>query len=173
MKLSVACNFDDALIPALAPYPVYEVYGKLTSDVLGGGRWGLQKDEIINHVQLQMVITVTDDRRSAKARSRAIVMGNSPPGSGKMLLAEGLYENIYVRESGVWMIKRIWWVPTFYFQIAGFENAAFDSAPESEEYPPDQHSGPVDEALGRRFLPFHYRPPFTGRAIPSPSSDRA
>ena len=30
MKLSVACNFDEALLPALAPYPVYEVYGKLT-----------------------------------------------------------------------------------------------------------------------------------------------
>lgn len=38
MKLSVACNFDEALLPGLAPYPVYEVYGKLTSDVLGGGR---------------------------------------------------------------------------------------------------------------------------------------
>ncbi|MBK6847078.1 MAG: U32 family peptidase [Proteobacteria bacterium] len=38
MKLSVACNFDDALLPGLAPYPVYEVYGKLTSDYFGGGR---------------------------------------------------------------------------------------------------------------------------------------
>lgn len=38
MRLSVACNFDQALIPALAPYPVYEVYGKLTSDYFGGGR---------------------------------------------------------------------------------------------------------------------------------------
>ena len=38
MKLSVACNFDDALIDGLAPYPVYEVYGKLNSDMFGGGR---------------------------------------------------------------------------------------------------------------------------------------
>ncbi len=38
MKLSVACNFDDDLIDGLAPYPVYEVYGKLTSDYYGGGR---------------------------------------------------------------------------------------------------------------------------------------
>jgi collagenase-like PrtC family protease len=38
MKLSVACNFDDELLDGLAPYPVYEVYGKLTSDYFGGGR---------------------------------------------------------------------------------------------------------------------------------------
>jgi len=38
VKLSVACNFDDALLDGLAPYPVYEVYGKLNSDPFGGGR---------------------------------------------------------------------------------------------------------------------------------------
>ena len=38
MKLSVACNFDDALLQGLAGYPVYEVYGKLTTDYFGGGR---------------------------------------------------------------------------------------------------------------------------------------
>ncbi len=38
MKLSVACNFDDALIDGLAGYPVYELYGKLNSDPFGGGR---------------------------------------------------------------------------------------------------------------------------------------
>ncbi len=38
MKLSVACNFDEQLIEGLAAYPVYEIYGKLTSDYFGGGR---------------------------------------------------------------------------------------------------------------------------------------
>lgn len=38
MRLSVACNFDDALLQGLAGYPVYEVYGKLTRDYFGGGR---------------------------------------------------------------------------------------------------------------------------------------
>lgn len=38
MKFSVACNFDEALLDGLAPYPVYEVYGKCTSDYFGGGR---------------------------------------------------------------------------------------------------------------------------------------
>lgn len=141
-------------------------------DVLGGGRWGLLKDEIINHIQLQMVTTVADDRMSAKCRSRALVQGNSPPGSGKMMLAEGLYENAYVKEDGRWKIKSIWWVPTYYFEVAGFEHAAFDSGPESEEFPPDRPSAPRDEALGRRFPPFHYVHPFTGALTPSPSFDK-
>ncbi len=38
MKLSVACNFDEDLLEGLKPYPVYEIYGKLTSDYFGGGR---------------------------------------------------------------------------------------------------------------------------------------
>ncbi len=38
MKLSVACNFDDALLEGLDGYPVYEIYGKLTADYFGGGR---------------------------------------------------------------------------------------------------------------------------------------
>lgn len=38
MRLSVACNFDDALIDGLAGLPVQELYGKVTADHAGGGR---------------------------------------------------------------------------------------------------------------------------------------
>ncbi len=141
-------------------------------EVLGGGRWGLLRDEIINHIQLQMVITVDPGRTTARMRSRALVQGNSPPGSGKMLLAEGLYENEYVKVDGRWRIKRLWWVPTYYFQVAGFDAAVFDSGPPSTEFPPDAPSGPRNEALGRRFPPFHYAHPFTGARTPAPSSQQ-
>jgi hypothetical protein len=86
-----------------------------------------------------------------------------------MLLAEGIYENLYVRENEIWKIARLWWVPTYYFQVAGFENAVFDSAPESTEFPPDAPSAPRDVKLGRRFAPFHYDHPMTGLPVPSPS----
>lgn len=36
MKLSVATNFDNNLIEELKQYPVYEVYGKLQEDIVGG-----------------------------------------------------------------------------------------------------------------------------------------
>ena len=36
MRLSVATNFDSALVDALRGYPVVELFGKLRADVLGG-----------------------------------------------------------------------------------------------------------------------------------------
>jgi hypothetical protein len=38
-------------------------------DVLGGGRWGLLPNEVINHVQQQLLITVDDDRLHAPMAS--------------------------------------------------------------------------------------------------------
>lgn len=142
---------------------------RFLQDVLGLGRWGMLENEIMHHIQLQMIISVADDRHTASARCRAVIQGNSPPGSGKMLLAEGVYENSYVRENAVWKIARLWWVPTYYFQVAGFENAVFDSGPESTDFPPDAPSGPLDAKLGRRFMPFHYDHPMTGKPVPSPT----
>jgi len=142
---------------------------RFLSEVLGGGRWGLLRNEIINHLQLQPVITLADDGASARMRSRAVVQGSSPPGGDKMLWAEGVYENQYVKEDGRWKIKHLGWVPTFYVEIAGFERAVFESAPVSAAFPPDQASAPPDDALGRSFLPFHYRHPLSGTRVLSPA----
>lgn len=38
MKISLATNFDDNLIDQIKDYPIYEVYGKLNGDIIGGGR---------------------------------------------------------------------------------------------------------------------------------------
>ena len=38
VRFSVACNFDPELVDRIRPWPVYEVFGKLTSDYFGGGR---------------------------------------------------------------------------------------------------------------------------------------
>ena len=38
MKISLATNFDDELIDKIKGYPIYEVYGKMKEDILGGGR---------------------------------------------------------------------------------------------------------------------------------------
>ncbi|MBS1244706.1 MAG: peptidase, partial [Deltaproteobacteria bacterium] len=38
MRLSVATNFDPALVDALRGYPVVELFGKLREDAVGGGR---------------------------------------------------------------------------------------------------------------------------------------
>ena len=38
MKISLATNYDDALIDQIKEYPIYEIYGKLKNDFVGGGR---------------------------------------------------------------------------------------------------------------------------------------
>lgn len=38
MKISLATNFDDLLIDKIKTYPIYEVYGKMKNDFIGGGR---------------------------------------------------------------------------------------------------------------------------------------
>ena len=65
MKLSVACNFDEALLDGLAGYPVYEIYGKLTSDYFGGGRPSFYLPEV-NRRRLERYV---DARPTAAASS--------------------------------------------------------------------------------------------------------
>jgi len=138
-------------------------------EVLGQGRWGLLKDEVINHVQQQLMITVSDDRQRAWARSRAEVQGNSPPDTPTFLLADGIYENTYVREGGRWKIEGITVTMTYY---AALERRAvsFPTAPPSTLLPPDRPSQPVVEALGRQFNPWHFRHPIEDYALAVPAS---
>ena len=138
---------------------------RFLEDVLGQGRWGLTRNEIINHMQHQLVISVDPDRRHAQARARAVVQIGPPEGGDLMTWAEGLYENTYVREDGKWKIQRFWWTPTFYVSFPGYESVQFQSGPASESFPPDEPSHPPDERIGRGFPPFHYPHPITGRAV--------
>jgi hypothetical protein len=137
--------------------------------VLGNGRWGLLKDEVINHVQQQLLITVDEDRQHARARSRAEVQGNSPPTTPTFLFADGIYENVYVREGGRWKIQGITVTMTYYASLQR-ERVSFPTAPPSADLPPDQPSQPIVEALGRQFNPWHFRHPLEGYALPIPAS---
>jgi hypothetical protein len=138
-------------------------------EVLGQGRWGLLKNEVINHVQQQLMITVADDRQRAWARSRAEVQGNSPPDTPTFLFADGIYENVYVREGGRWKIQGLTVTMTYY---AALERKAvsFPTAPPSTTLPPDKPSQPVHEALGRQFNPWHFRHPIEGYELAIPAS---
>ncbi len=61
MKLSVACNFDPALLEGLQGYPVYELFGKLTSDYFGGGRPSFYLPEV-NRKELESYVKKTHER---------------------------------------------------------------------------------------------------------------
>ena len=64
--------------------------------------------------QMQDVITVAPDRKTAKGRFRGLLMGGChesrayrPDGLPLQFYEAGLYENDYVRDAGVWKIKRL------------------------------------------------------------------
>jgi len=56
MKISLATNFDDNLIEEVKKYPIYEIYGKLKNDFIGGGRpdntlIDIQRERFEKHVK--------------------------------------------------------------------------------------------------------------------------
>lgn len=148
---------------------------RFLTDVLGGeGQAGLHKNQVINHTQHQGVVTISEDRRSAKGRWRAQVQaGSAPPDvanaspeelKGAMMFADGVYENTYKKENGIWKIHRFWWVPTYYVTL-NYDRMWYDTAPVSTSFPPQEESYPIDAALGRKFAPYHYPHPVTGEAV--------
>jgi SnoaL-like domain len=139
-------------------------------EVLGGGRWGLLKNEVINHVQQQLFITVNEDRQRAQARARAEVQGNSPPDTPTFLFADGIYENEYIREGSQWKILSIRVTMTYYAALER-RSLTFPTAPPSLSFPPDLPSQPLARGLGRQFNEFHFRHPITGAALRTPASD--
>lgn len=141
-------------------------------EVLGEGRWGLLEDEVINHVQMQPVITIASDGRTARTRVRAQVQGNSPPTTDFFLLADGVYENEYVKEDGAWKIKGLC-VAITYYALLQREKLWFRSAPQSDRFPPDSPSRPADPGLGRQFSAWHFPHPVTGEPLKIPASASA
>lgn len=123
-----------------------------------------------------MVITVAPDRMTAKMRSRAIIQVTAAAdatGGMKQRWSENPYENLYVREDGVWKIKRLWATPIIYFLVPGTENDELVDAGPSDGFPPDALSRPIDERLGRGFPPYHMPHPITGRPVMSPAEGTA
>jgi hypothetical protein len=162
---------------------------KFLRDVNGGGLTGLKPLQVINHAQSQGVITVSTDRQRAQGRWRGIVQAGGgeqrqpipqggqssansrapagPPGAltgGTMMYAEGVYENSYVRENGVWKFELLFWVPTYYV-THDYNSMWFESSAASTSFPPQRPPTPPMPGLGRQFMPFHYRHPMTGAAV--------
>lgn len=148
---------------------------RFLKDVLGGkSQPGLHRNQIINHTQHQPIVTIGADGKSAAGRWRALVQAGSRPPTGgdatpealagAMMWSDGVYENTYRKEDGIWKIHRFWWSPTFYATLQ-YENLWFDTAPVSKEFPPQEASHPLTKGLGRTFVPYHYRHPVTGKVV--------
>ena len=124
-------------------------------EVIAHNRTKLMKNEIYNHLQLQMVITVDADGLHAKARSRALIQGARNQVTS-LLLAEGVYENSYVKQNGIWKIQHMYWAPTFYADIPVKETIRFAGVTESTTVAPDVPARAPDPDIGRVIVPIHF-----------------
>jgi hypothetical protein len=134
---------------------------------------------LLDHFQMQDIVTVSEDRATAKGRFRALLAGGShesredkPEGLPLQFWEAGVYENDYVREEGVWKLKRldyrVQWQADY---EAGWSRQEAHLRPASVTFP-ENPLGP-DELLDvarpmwpeRAHVEFHYAHPAVQRAL--------
>lgn len=139
---------------------------------LGGGQDGLVYGQLYEHAQLQPEVDVAADGLSARGRWRELQMTGH---FGKdAFWGDGIEENTYVRESGVWKIKSLHVYINFIAPHVGgwprLQPAAEDWRTEvAKAFPPDRP--PTDRYRpfpDPNIPPFHYRNPVTGRVFEAP-----
>jgi hypothetical protein len=117
---------------------------------------GLREGQLYNHFQLQGVVTLGDDGKSAKGRWRAFIQVAK---LGKLAhWAEGPYEIEYVKQSGRWYIDKLTWFPTYYTPFEeGWAKTGLPKMGPSTEFPPDAPPSFEYQTYPSVFIPpFHY-----------------
>jgi hypothetical protein len=138
---------------------VYEYMRRLGAPTFG---------TLFNHMQLQPVVHVADDAQSAQVRARLFVMFGSADGRGAQW-GEGVYENRFVREDGIWKYQNLNGFQTFYTNYEdGWAKKASGMFSPFAGYPPDLPQSVDYDPYPALFTPpFHYVHPVTGRPIPA------
>ena len=133
------------------------------------GEAGIHYGLLHNHMQYQPVITLAEDGQNAQMRSRAFsIMGQYESYSMWM---GGMYENIYVKRDGIWMIDWDQVVNTYFTAYpVGWKDVAPRPPPGiTDSNPPDRPPTVSFEMYpGAYLVPFHYRHPVTGQPVTAP-----
>lgn len=134
------------------------------------GPHGLTRGWMNDHVQLQTLVTVAADGRTARARSRELGMTGRHGGQGQW--SEGIYENAFVKDEGVWKLASLHFYPTFISDYdKGWSKDAQPVPVASTVLPPDR---PPTETYAiyptAHIPPFHYRNPVTGQPPQYPAT---
>ncbi len=136
---------------------------------------------LLDHLQLQDIVDVAPDRKTAKGRFRTLMQAGSSiySKSGEAAVKQGqtptqwweggIYENEYVRENGVWKIKVLNYNPLWHADYAkGWSYTKPNYVPAFSKTYPEDPRGP-DKLMDKRVLwpetdviPFHYVHPVTG-----------
>jgi hypothetical protein len=131
---------------------------------------------LLDHPQLQMIIDVAPDRKTAWARGRSMMQAGlheSAEGDQRAWWEGGIYRNEYVREDGVWKIKALRYYPFWHGTFdEGWAKTPIDFIPMATTLYPEDPYGP--DALidpQPRLWPatdtveFHFPHPVTGKPI--------
>lgn len=94
MKLSLAANYDSALIPELKAYPVEEVFGKLSSDFAGGGRPSYMGGSLSPRELARYVALLAENGIAFNYLLNASCLGNREWGRGFQRKLTGLLERL-------------------------------------------------------------------------------
>jgi SnoaL-like domain len=132
-----------------------------------GGQDGLRYGQLNEYVTLQPVVTISADGRSAKARWRDIgMLGDFHKDA---FWRDGVYENDYVLDGGIWKIRSVHLYINF---VANYEGGWARMKPAEADWrsvvakafpsdkPPTQNYRPFPEP---QLVPFHYANPVTGK----------
>src|SRR5438874_769466 len=129
---------------------------------------------LLDHPQLQMVIDVAPDRRTAQARGRSLMQAglhHTAEGNPRAWWEGGIYENDYVRANDVWKIRALRYFPFWHGSFAeGWQKTPIDFIPMAKARYPHDPIGP-DELINppprlwpaTDTVPFHYPHPVTGK----------
>lgn len=163
----VADLFTDDASAEFAKGGVYQGKERIRAFLykLGNDKTGLIEGQLNEHIQLQPVVDLSTDGKTAKARWRALIMAGQY--GERAVWGEGPYENEYRKENGIWKISKLHWYQTFIVPYEGGWGANTDVTGGhvvEDVLPPDQPpTEDYDVWPGVYVPPFHYRNPVSGR----------
>jgi hypothetical protein len=122
-----------------------------------------QYGQLFNHMQLQPVIHVAEDGRTAKARLRALIQVGLLGREARW--GEGTYENEYVKEDALWKISKLHFYQVFYAEYEqGWHQGALPLIGPYADFPPDRPPSQDYPVYPEFYVPpYHYRNPVSGR----------
>jgi hypothetical protein len=132
---------------------------------------------LLDHLQLQDIVDIAPDGKTARGRFRALMLAGQHETKKERVepfpeqcWEAGIYENEYVKDRGVWKIRRLNYNMLWQADYEpGWAKSGVHLPPILKTFPEDPH-GP-DELLpsvpatwpNTRVVPFHYPHPVTGK----------
>jgi hypothetical protein len=157
----IANLFTDDATYEVAQRGVYKGKKRIRAALDLIGPAGPQQGVLNNELQLQPLIHVSADGKTAKARWRTLEMKGVHGKAG--MWGEGVYENEYALQDGVWKISKLHYYVTFrgdYDKGWSKDPLPIDKA--SDTLPPDAPPTEVYGSLPEVYLPpYHYANPVT------------